>query len=349
MERSSTTHNEPHWERADFRRPTKLTREQLRSLDLFHDTFARRLGSSIGTVVRSSTNLEIARTSQLSWEEYIRTLPAYSVLITASVHPLQGEVLIEMDTSVALALAGRLLGGAGRMEAPRRPTDLEFPPLRKLASVATEVLGEALSQFVEVRAGVESVDLSPQLVGITAPSQMVLVLTYAMTVPGSTISGDISVVLSRSTLTPMLEKLLAHQAERGGPDGADPQVMQGIVSRLPIWLEARLNPTMVSAGSILGLNPGDVLVLDHRITQPATVYVADSPVFKGHIGRRGSRLAIAITEEPFQRSDRLPSQPITNVGNSASAHDDLAEHEGTAREHDARDSESSPGSVLTTG
>jgi flagellar motor switch protein FliM len=346
MDDADPTLNQPKWERADFRRPTKLTREQLRSLDLLHDTFARRLGSTIGTIVRSSTTLEIAFTSQMSWDEYVRTLPGYSVLITTSVHPLQGEVLIEMDTSLALALAGRLLGGPGRMEPPRRPTDLEFPPLRKLATVAAGVLGEALSQFIEVEPTVRSVDLSPQLVGITAPSQMVLVLTYSLAVPGSTIAGDLSVVLSRSTLSPMLERIAAHQAEHGRGDQADPQVMQDIAHRLAVCLEARLNPTMISAGTIVGMKPGDVLVLDHRITHPATVYIAESPVFKGHIGRRGSRLALAIAGEPFVGFDgpRAPVSP--NVVNRAGPHDGDAPTDGTEREHDARDSESGSGPVL---
>jgi hypothetical protein len=147
----------------------------------------------------------------------------------------------------------------------------------------------------------------------------------------------------------MLEKLLAHQAERGGHEAADPQVMQDIVHSLPLWLEARLNPTMVSAGAILGLSPGDVLVLDHRITQPATVFVAESPIFKGHIGRRGSRLAVAITDEPFLGKTRMRRQPTEAPADPARAHDEQAASEARVREHDARDSEPSPGTVLTAG
>lgn len=71
------------WEAFDLRRPTKLSREQLRSLDLFHDTFSRRLSSGIGRLARSSASAEMVRISQLSWEGYLRTLPAVTTLVTA--------------------------------------------------------------------------------------------------------------------------------------------------------------------------------------------------------------------------------------------------------------------------
>ncbi len=338
------------WEPIDFRRPTKLSREQVRSLDLFHDTFARRLSSSIGAIVRSSAALEIVRTTQVSWDEYVRSLPTVTTLVTASVRPLQGDVLIEMDTPLALALASRLLGGSGRMEPPRRPTDLEIPTLRRLGAAAVEALGDALSQFVEVDAVMESVDLSPQLLGLTAPTQMVLVLTYAVAVPGSGLAGDLSVVLSLSTLTPMLEKLLAHAAERAGAD-VDPTVMHGIAYQLPVVLEAQLSPTTMPAGVVAALVPGDVLVLDHRITQPATVSVAGAAVLRGHLGRRGSRLAISVSEHRFDEPAGLPGAPLDAThgpldapghhGSERPAHDD-AGVDAQARKHDARAADPGP-------
>ena len=207
-----TSAGDRSWEPIDFRRPTKLSREQLRSLDLFHDTFTRRLSNTLGAVVRTPLGLDIVRTSQVSWDEYVRSLPAVTTLFSVSVRPLQGEVLVEMDTTLSLALASRLLGGTGRPEPPRRPGDLELPSLRRLGAVATEAIADALGEFLEVDAHLEAVDLNPQLLGLGAPTQMVLVLTYSVSVPGSGLTGDLAVVISLSTLTPMLE--MPHRSRR---------------------------------------------------------------------------------------------------------------------------------------
>ncbi|MEZ5257737.1 MAG: hypothetical protein R2705_12825 [Ilumatobacteraceae bacterium] len=101
------------WERCDFRRPSKLGREQVRSLDLFHDTFARRLKREHRCRRPSQRDGRDRSVSQLTWDEYVRTLPAFTFLATASVRPLQGDALIEVDTPLALGMANRLLGGAG--------------------------------------------------------------------------------------------------------------------------------------------------------------------------------------------------------------------------------------------
>lgn len=342
------------WEAFDLRRPTKLSREQLRSLDLFHDTFSRRLSSGIGRLARSSASAEMVRTSQLSWEEYLRTLPAVTTLVTAAAPPLPGDLLVEMDTSLSLALASRLLGGAGRVEAPRRPSDLELPALHRIAAATVDALGDALSQFIEVRAAMESVDLSPQLLGMAAPSQVVLVLTYALSVPLLGVSGDLSVVMSLTTLAPMLEKLVSHAAERVGYD-LDPSAMQGVAGHVPLVLQASLTPTVMSAGSVAALHPGDVIVLDHRAGEPSTVSVGNVEIFRGHLGRRGSRLAIAVSTHPFEAlapASRPLQGPVAPAGPSAAlgqhGYDQVA-HEATTndseRPHDARDADTSTSPV----
>ncbi len=348
---TDTPHDDGGWERCDFRRPSKLSREQVRSLDLFHDTFCRRLSSLVGSIARAAATVEIARVSQLAWEEYLRTLPTFTFLATAAVHPLQGDALVELDTPLALGLAGRMLGGPGRIELPRRPTELELPPLRRIGSAAAEALGAAMSQFVAVETELLSVELSPQLVAISSPSQIVLVLTYSLDVQGTDLRGDLSIVVSLSTMTPMLEKLAAHNVEKVGAE-FDSVLMDAVVRNIPLPLEARLEATLVPAGAIAALSVGDVLVLEHRIAQPAAVTTGGRQLFHAHLGRRGSRLAVALTEDPFPGSHgprSLEGPQSSEAQHGPDGHDGPGPHDGQVREHDARVADTISGSVLATG
>ena len=292
------TTDAPSWERADFRRPSRLSRDQIRSLDIFHETFVRRLATGIGTAVRTTANVELIRTTQMTWEDYLRTLPNYTVLMTIGVAPLPAGVMIEADTSIALALVDRLLGGRGLMAPPRRPSELEVPPLRRLAGVCTTALGDALEQFAEVHAVLESLDFSSQFVALTAPTNMVLVLSYGLTVAAAGITGDITVCLPLVTLTPALAKLVATATDRLANDEPG-EAMEPIVRRIPLTIEARLNATDVPASKIAALSVGDVIVLDHRISRPATAVVEGTPVFTGHLGRRGRRFALSVDAHRF--------------------------------------------------
>ena len=183
---------------------------------------------------------------------------------------------------------------------------------------------------------------------------MVLVLTYSVSVPGSGLTGDLGVVISLSTLTPMLERMLAHAAERAGAE-TDPSIMVGLTHQLQVQLEAHLHSTTMPAGAVAALAPGDVLVLDHRITQPATVSVAGTPVLRGHLGRRGSRLAISVSEHPFvdphvAAPDETPATREHAGPHTASglhgpgqwSDDDAGLHQ---REHDARAADPSASAV----
>jgi flagellar motor switch/type III secretory pathway protein FliN len=166
-------------------------------------------------------------------------------------------------------------------------------------------------------------------------------------------SGDLAVVMSLSTLTPMLDKLMSHAAERAGAD-LDPTAMHSVTERVPIEVQATLSPTVMSAGHVAALVPGDVIVLDHRAGQPALVSVGDIGILRGHLGRRGSRLAIAVSEHPFVDPEvNAPHNPVlqgpvapgpsgssSQHGYAQMAHD-ATTHTNTdpERQHDARDAD----------
>ena len=59
------TRPEDNWQHYDFRRPNKLTRDQVRSLDLLHDGFCRRLAAGLGAAVRGNATAEIVHTTGL--------------------------------------------------------------------------------------------------------------------------------------------------------------------------------------------------------------------------------------------------------------------------------------------
>ncbi|MCE9620953.1 MAG: FliM/FliN family flagellar motor switch protein [Actinomycetia bacterium] len=341
------------WEEFDLGRPKKLTREELRPLDGFHEAFAGQLSSGIGRVARSVATVELACTAQLTWEEYLRTLPAVTALITVTAPPLPGQLLIEMDTPLSLALASRLLGGRGTVEPPRRPSDMEVPALRRISAVVVDALDKTLNQALGANATMESLVLGPHLLATAAPSQMALVLTYSLSVPPLGINGDVNVVMSLTTVSPMLDKLQSQVAEQRGPD-LDPWAMNSVAQQVPLELQATLKPTRMLASSVAALVPGDVIVLDHRAGESATVSVGSVEVLRGHLGRRGARLAIAVSTHAFDTpaAPRQLQGPTGPAGPHAAfgphGYSQVAHEVATAdseRQHDARDAHASASSI----
>src|SRR4051812_46336488 len=61
--------------RYDFRRPDRASREQIRSLHLLHDRFARNLATSLSAYLRAVTEVGIVSVEQFTYAEFLMSLP----------------------------------------------------------------------------------------------------------------------------------------------------------------------------------------------------------------------------------------------------------------------------------
>src|SRR6056297_3416768 len=71
----------------DFRRPDKLSKEQMRTLQMIHENLARLLTTTLSTKLRSMVDFEVASIEQLSYEEFIRSLPQPTIIGISEMDP----------------------------------------------------------------------------------------------------------------------------------------------------------------------------------------------------------------------------------------------------------------------
>lgn len=284
----------------DWRRPSKFGRDHVRALENAHDVFARRVSSSLGSTLRALVQVESVGIDQLTYDDYVRSLPNPNVLAVLGLPPLAGPAVLEMNVGFALQLVDRMLGGRGLPVDLRRPTDLELPLIRDLVMVGVRALGEALGPILDVTPELGLLETNPQMVQVTAPSDMVLLLSFRLTIAqGELTEGLLTLAYPSSTLVPALDRLTSAGGLAGevaaARDAAALRRMTSTISEVTVELSARLEESAVRAADLLSLNVGDVLRLDHRVGQPAVLHVGGARVFEGHVGRRGRRLGIQIT------------------------------------------------------
>src|SRR5690606_36635702 len=142
----------------DFRSPGKMAREQVRSLEVAHETFSRRWGSVLSNSLRALAHMELIGVQQLTYEDYVRSMPNPVVLGVVNMAPLPGGALIEMNVPMGLTMVDRMLGGMGRPIGVRRPTELESELLKEILEHGADAIGETIHPFVEVEATLSSVD-----------------------------------------------------------------------------------------------------------------------------------------------------------------------------------------------
>src|SRR6478672_2710428 len=59
----------------DFRRPSKFNKDQLRTLEMLHDTFARLGATYLAGAMRSVADISVLGAEQVTYGEFISTLP----------------------------------------------------------------------------------------------------------------------------------------------------------------------------------------------------------------------------------------------------------------------------------
>src|SRR5581483_7602804 len=86
----------------DFRRPNKFSKDHLRALRILHGTFARLVGSQLSSYLRSNVQVRLTMVEQVTYDEYIRSLPTPTALYVTSLAPLNGQAAIEVNLPVVL-------------------------------------------------------------------------------------------------------------------------------------------------------------------------------------------------------------------------------------------------------
>ena len=59
----------------DFKRPERISKDQMRALKTLHESFARNFGASLSGFLRTIVEIRIARAEQMTYSEFISSLP----------------------------------------------------------------------------------------------------------------------------------------------------------------------------------------------------------------------------------------------------------------------------------
>ena len=135
----------------DFARPNKLSKDQLRTLQMMHESFARGFLSTLSAYLRSYVEAEVVAADAMTYEEFSRVLPNPGVMAIFSLPPLEGSAMIEIDPDLGFAVIDRLLGGPGTTpKQVRELTELEQPVMKRVLEQIIEHLPDSWSQVVQI-------------------------------------------------------------------------------------------------------------------------------------------------------------------------------------------------------
>lgn len=284
----------------DFRRPTKLSREHARSLQIVFETFARQYATVLTTTLRAVTSINLVSIEQLTYDEYVSSLANPTVMCILSVEPLQGVGIYEFSLSNAMTALDHLLGGSGSTDQPTRPlSDIETALLRGLVDRALGELRYAFESIVRLEPQLMMLEYNPQFAQAASPADMVLVASFEQKIGGDECIATLCLPFT-STFT-RLENAAGQGITSDRERLARAAARRAISARLEevrVEVGVRFASAQLSSSQLAELAVGDVLPLRHALAAPLAVTAADVVFAHAVPGSQGKRLACLVVDPP---------------------------------------------------
>lgn len=266
----------------NFRRPDRVSKDQIRSLHFLHDRFARNVATALSAYLRSVTDVNIMSVEQFTYSEFLMSLPDPTAFYALAIQPLDALCALEINPNVAFTMIDRMLGGQGRGAAPSRAlTEIEQNVIDAVVKLICDNLTETWHQIVDVTFKVSGRETRPQMLQVSAPNEVVVLLGFDIRLGEA--RGMLNVCVPASVIESVGSSFTQtwHRARRE-PTESDRRHLFHNLSRVKLRVSANLD-TELPARELLALTPGDVVSLGHLVRHPLEVRVQGSPKFLGRL------------------------------------------------------------------
>jgi len=281
----------------DFKRPNRVSKEQLRAFRGVHDKMARSLASQISSIMRSIVEIQLHSVDQMTYGEFLMSLPNPTSFNVFSMKPLEGSGVIEINPSIAFPMLDRLLGGKGEpFDASREFSDIELSLFETILRVMMSTLKEAWGPVMEIYPAIESKESSPNVVQIVAQNEIVVMVVMEIIIGHS--SGMMNICYPVISLEPILPKLASRDLmlnETNSKKSRNKE-LQVLLGGAKVNVEANLGESELSLRNILELDQGDIIRLNTPADDTVILSIDGKDRFKGEIGLRRFRKSVQITE-----------------------------------------------------
>ena len=281
----------------DFSRPTKFSKEHLRTLEIIFEHYSRLISTNLPVYLRKNVQVTVASSETVTFSEFSNALSNPSVLGIVNFAPLNGNIIIEIATNLCYAMLDRMLGGSGQpLEKSRDFSDIELTILQKLLVMFTQLLREPWKNVLEISPVLSRLETNPQFAQVIAPSDMIAIVTLNMKI--GDVEGMVNICLPFFTLEDVMDKLNTKywfSTMQENHDEHYEEYIESMIRRVDIPIKAVLGKSTISVNDFLNLQVGDCIRLDSRVDTDMNVYVGNIKKFTALPGTDRDSYAVQIT------------------------------------------------------
>jgi len=281
----------------DFARPSKFSKEHLRTLENIFEHYGRLLYTNLPAYLRKNVQVDVMNAEALAYSEFSNALSNPVLLGIVNFAPLRGNVIMELGTNLGYAIIDRMLGGEGEaIERKRDFTEIEIIIIERILNICVDLLREPWQNVVNLHPRLERIETNPQFAQLISPTEMIAIVTISITI--GEINGLMNVCLPFITLEDVMDKLNIKywfsSMEKKNEESYE-EAIEILIQRSEIPIRAILGHSTISVNDFANIQKGDIIKLDTTINNELDVYVGDIKKFKALPGTTNDDYAVRVT------------------------------------------------------
>lgn len=281
----------------DFKRPSKFSKEHLRTLESIFEHYGRLLYTNLPAYLRKNVQVDVLSAEAVTFSEFSNSLSNPVLFSLVSFAPLPGTVAIELATNLGYCIVDRMLGGEGvPLEKKREFSEIELTIIEKVMSICVELLRDPWKNVVDVNPTLERIETNLQFAQIISPQEMTAIVTINLKI--GDVEGLMNICLPYSTLEDVIDKLNIkywYSTMQSQEEGSYETAIETLISKVDIPIKAVLGTSSMSVAEFVNLRKGDLIKLDAEIDKELTVYVGNMKKFMALPGSADNNYAVRVT------------------------------------------------------
>lgn len=289
--------NEKQIKTYDFARPSKFSKEHLRTLNIIFEHYGRLLATNLPAYFRKNVQVEVINSEAVTYSEFTNALSNPVLLGIIDFAPLEGQIIIELADNLGYAIVDRMLGGAGYpLEKVRDFSEIELSIIERIFNVCTNLLREPWANVIEIEPRLMRIETNSQFAQIISPSEMISIVT--MNIRIGNIEGMMNICLPYVCLEDVIDKLNTkywYSTMQSKDDESYKDLIEFAISKAKVPLRAVLGKSTISVNDFVNMQRGDIIKLNAKVNDELNVYVGNINKFTALPGASGGAYAVKIS------------------------------------------------------
>lgn len=283
----------------DFKRPERVSKDQMRSLQTLHEAFARNFGAALSGFLRSIIEVRVATCEQMTYSEFTSGLSNPTSFNLVAAGGLEGQLCMEISPLIIYPIIDRLLGGNNQdLFIPQRPmTAIEGRLISNVTRRGLSALSEAWASIKTLEFKISASESNPQLVQIVPPNEVVVVIAFEVKMGNR--AGTMNLCIPYNVIEPLMDQLSKQTwftPSKHDKSNETQKQLALALSVAPLELTGVLAETTMTMHDLVYMAVGDIIVTETAAATPVSVCIEGERKFNAYIGQFKGNRAVRIID-----------------------------------------------------